>query len=170
MHDRGRGAARSRAAERRCRAARGHIGLQAWNALIGRIGLLRLLAHDHAVIRAAEHARDAFEAEWGALRERDFGRCGQGRCNNARYGHASWHRLSRSGLRARARVAATRKPTRWFRRELPSRGRGRSGPTRTGPPRRIYTPYARHSARKASNLKRGCVARNYPVWSRSSVG
>src|SRR5262249_19252667 len=63
MHDRGRGATRSRAAERRCRTARRHVGLQARNALIGGIGLLRLLAHDHAVIRAAEHTRCALEAE-----------------------------------------------------------------------------------------------------------
>jgi hypothetical protein len=35
--------------------------------LIGRIGLLRLLAQNHAVIRTVERARRALEAERGAL-------------------------------------------------------------------------------------------------------
>jgi len=102
---RGRGATRARPAERRCRAARRHVGLQARNALIGRIGLFRLLAQNHAVIRTAEHTRCALEAERGALRERELGRGGQRRCDNARYGHTRWHRLRRSNLPARARVA-----------------------------------------------------------------
>src|SRR4051794_38935634 len=114
MNGGGRGTARPRAAERRCRAARRHVGLQARNALIGRMGLLRLLAQNHAVIRTAERTRRALEAERGALRVRELGRDQQHRCNQASCADMGLHGTNLSAPNAAAtKDCADRSPGQW---------------------------------------------------------
>src|SRR6516162_5731961 len=79
MNRRGRGAGRSRAAERRRRAARCPIHLEARNALVARVGLLGLLAQDYGVVAAVDDTRRRLEAERGALRVAELGRSSQNR-------------------------------------------------------------------------------------------
>src|SRR5215831_16461090 len=74
-----RGAGRSRAAERRRRAARCPIHLEARNALVARVGLLGLLAQDHGLVAAVDCTRRRLEAERGALRAAEPGRSSQNR-------------------------------------------------------------------------------------------
>src|SRR5262249_60743402 len=62
-----RGAERSRVAERGRRAARCSVRLEAWNALVTRVGLLGLLAQDHGLVAAVDRTRGRLEAEPGAL-------------------------------------------------------------------------------------------------------
>src|SRR5262249_20579430 len=85
---------RSRAAERRRRAARCAVHLKAWNTLIARVGLLGLLAQDHGVVGAADRTRRSLEAERCALCEGDLRRSQQAGRNKGRGGETLWHCLT----------------------------------------------------------------------------
>src|SRR5262245_20214319 len=84
-----RGAAGSRAAERRRRATRCRVHLEARNALVARVGMLGLLAQDHGLVAAVGRTRRRLEAERGALREAepwcsDQNRRDQAHCRDTR--------------------------------------------------------------------------------------
>jgi len=91
MGGRRRGAGWSRAAERRRRAARCRIHLEARNASIARVGLLGLLAQDHGLVAAADRARRRLEAERGALREAEPRRSADDRGDQAHCGDTRSH-------------------------------------------------------------------------------